>query len=129
MLGGITVLVDLHPVAVQGHLILSMVLVAVAVVLVHRAGMPDALAVLGRRRPATTLATRRLVLALGAATLLAIVLGTVVTGAGPHAGDEDARRFGIDIADAARIHSIAVWLAVAVALALAATAVPPRCGS
>ncbi len=38
VLGGITVLVDLHPLAVQGHLLLSMVLVATAVVLVRRAG-------------------------------------------------------------------------------------------
>ena len=41
VLGGITVLVDLHPVAVQSHLLLSMVLVATAVTLVRRAGEPD----------------------------------------------------------------------------------------
>jgi hypothetical protein len=45
-------------------------------------------------------------------TGLAIVFGTIVTGAGPHAGDEDARRFGISITRAAQMHSIAVWLAV-----------------
>ncbi len=37
VLGGITVLVDLHPAAVQGHMLLSLILVADAVVLVHRA--------------------------------------------------------------------------------------------
>ena len=41
VLGGITVLVDLHPLAVQGHMLVSLVLVANAVVLVHRAGQPD----------------------------------------------------------------------------------------
>ena len=41
VLGGVTVLVDLHPIAVQGHLLLSMVLVANATVLVRRAGEPD----------------------------------------------------------------------------------------
>src|SRR4029453_13960579 len=41
VLGGVTVLVDLHPIAVQGHLLLSMVLAANATVLVRRAGEPD----------------------------------------------------------------------------------------
>ena len=41
VLGGITVLVDLHPAAVQGHMLLSLLLVANAVVLVHRASEPD----------------------------------------------------------------------------------------
>ena len=113
VLGGITVLVDLHPAAVQAHFVLSMVLVAVAVVLVVRAGRPDGVAGISASR-----SIRRHVDALVAATGLAIVLGTVVTGAGPHAGDEDARRFGISISNAARIHSVAVWIAVAVALAL-----------
>ena len=48
-------------------------------------------------------------------------LGTTLefTGAGPHAGDEDARRFGIAIATAARVHSGAVITAVAAMLLLA----------
>ena len=41
VLGGITVLVDLHPLAVQGHMLLSLVLVGTAVVLLRRAGEPD----------------------------------------------------------------------------------------
>jgi cytochrome c oxidase assembly protein subunit 15 len=40
------------------------------------------------------------------------VFGTVVTGAGPHAGDEDARRFSISISRAAELHGVAVWVAV-----------------
>ena len=46
------------------------------------------------------------------------VTGTVVTGAGPHAGDETARRYGFDISAVAEVHSVTVWIAVAVFLAL-----------
>ena len=41
VLGGITVLVDLHPAAVMSHFLLSMLLLADAIVLYHRAGVPD----------------------------------------------------------------------------------------
>ena len=51
-------------------------------------------------------------------TALALVTGTVVTGTGPHAGDETSRRWGFDISTVAEVHSITVWLAVAIFLAL-----------
>jgi len=116
VLGGITVLVDLHPLAVQGHMLLSLALVATAVVLLRRAGEPDGEA----RRPVVSTITRRLAWVLAAATGAAIVAGTVVTGAGPHAGEQDVRRFGVDISDAARVHAAAVIVAIAVAAVLAA---------
>jgi heme a synthase len=115
VLGGITVLVDLHPVAVQGHMLVSLVLVANAVVLVHRASEPD----LGTPvRPVSPEISRHTV---GVAVLtgMALVTGTVVTGAGPHAGDEDVRRFAVEIAAAARLHGASVVAAVAMMLALA----------
>jgi len=110
VLGGITVLVDLHPAAVQGHFLLSMVLVANAVVLHLRAGLPD-----DRPRPPRSTDRSHLVhvWAILAATATTLVLGTIVTGAGPHAGDEDVQRYGIAIPDAVRAHSIAVWVSVA----------------
>ena len=114
VLGGVTVLVDLHPLAVQAHFLLSMVLVANAVVLVHRAGEPDH----GVRTAAVTSTAARLTWLLATAAAVAIVTGTVVTGAGPHAGDEEARRFDVDIAGAARVHGITVIAALAVAVAL-----------
>lgn len=117
VLGGITVLVDLHPAAVQGHLLVSMVLVANAVVLVRRAGEPDTSSASPRRKVVSP-PVSRLATALAVTTALAIVGGTIVTGAGPHAGDEDARRFGIAISTAVRIHSAAVWIAVLSALLL-----------
>jgi cytochrome c oxidase assembly protein subunit 15 len=117
VLGGITVLVDLHPVAVQSHLLLSMVLVATAVALVRRAREPDD----ARRDALVSPRTSWLVWALAAMTAAAIVTGTVVTGAGPHAGDERARRYAIDIADAARVHGVTVIVALVLALVIVAT--------
>ena len=89
VLGGITVLVDLHPLAVQAHMIVSLVLVANAVVLVHHASEPDEGEAV---RPVSPEISRHTV-GIAAFTALALVTGTVVTGAGPHAGDEEARRF------------------------------------
>lgn len=116
VLGGITVLVDLHPLAVQGHMLVSLVLVANAVVLVHRASQPDDGSAI---RPVSPEVSRHSVV-VGLLTAIALVTGTVVTGAGPHAGDDgdDIRRFGVAISSAARVHGISVMLAVAVMGAL-----------
>ena len=114
VLGGITVLVELHPVAVQSHLLLSMVLVATAVTLVRRAGEPDDV----ERGALVNSRTHWLIWALAATTAAGIITGTVVTGAGPHAGDEEARRFSVDIGDAARVHGVTVMIALVLALAI-----------
>jgi cytochrome c oxidase assembly protein subunit 15 len=85
---------------------------------VRRAGEPD-----GALRASTVdIASRRLAGLLLVGTSVAIVTGTVVTGAGPHAGDEDAVRLGVDIASAARIHGIAVVATIAIAIGLAVRA-------
>jgi heme a synthase len=116
VLGGITVLVELHPLAVQGHFLLSMVLIANAVVLVRRAGEPDGI----ERHRVVRRSTARLLWALGVLTSVAIFTGTIVTGTGPHAGDENARRFGFDISSVARLHGISVIVTIATALAIVA---------
>jgi heme a synthase len=114
VLGGVTVLVDLHPIAVQGHLLLSMVLVANATVLVRRAGEADGV----ERSEAVGPATRATAYALAAGTSLAVFTGTLVTGAGPHAGDEDVRRFGFHIPTVARVHGVTVMVTIGIALGL-----------
>lgn len=114
VLGGITVLVDLHPAAVQGHFLLSMVLCANAFELWQRAAEPDG----ATRRRQVTVAHRNLTWAVSASTAIAIVTGTVVTGTGPHGGDEDVRRFGFAIGSVARVHGITVNLTIALALIL-----------
>ena len=113
VLGGITVLVDLHPAAVQGHFLLSMVLIANAVVLVYRSGLPSR-----ERVPRVSLPIRRHVWAVAVASAIVVLLGTVVTGSGPHAGDEEARRFGFAIHRVAQLHSVSVWITVAIVAAL-----------
>jgi cytochrome c oxidase assembly protein subunit 15 len=101
VLGGISVLFDLAPPFVMAHFLLSMVLVANAVVLEHRAGQPDgpstAVVDLGSRR------LGRLLVVLGAAVLFT---GTLVTGAGPHGGDARATRLPLYLPDVTRVHSV-----------------------
>jgi cytochrome c oxidase assembly protein subunit 15 len=113
VLGGITVLFHLWPPLVMGHFVLSMILVANAVVLHHRAGRPP-----GQGRllvaPDVRVAGRLLLVA----AALAVFTGTIVTGAGPHGGDEKVDRLPLYVHDAARIHGTAVWLFLALTLAI-----------
>ena len=115
VVGGMAVRGDLHPTLVQSHFILAMLSIGFGLVAVHRSGpMP-----VGRRADIgiTPLVTG-LFVTLGLFVAAALVTGTVVTGAGPHAGDETARRYGFDISTVAEVHSVTVWVAVAVFLAL-----------
>lgn len=116
VVGGIVVLTELHPISVQQHFLLSMVTVVNGVALVKRAGEPDGVP----RRHVVRDSTRRLVWLLAILTSVAIFTGTLVTGTGPHAGDENARRFGFDISNIARIHGISVVITLVAALALIA---------
>jgi cytochrome c oxidase assembly protein subunit 15 len=113
VLGGITVLVDLHPTAVGAHFVLSQVLVACAVTLVWRARQdPGPRAV---RVDRTDLTLSRVAVA-GATVLM--FTGPIVTGSGPHAGDAKAERFGFFIPDVVRVHSINMWVFLAVVIVL-----------
>ena len=115
VLGAIVVWTNLNPIAVQLHFVLSMVLVALAVVLVVRSREPD-----GAKRVSTVVPrTKHRLRLMVAWTALAILAGTVVTGTGPHAGDDKARRFTfLSITWVARIHSAIVWVAMLMALSL-----------
>jgi cytochrome c oxidase assembly protein subunit 15 len=115
VLGGVSVKVDLHPMAIQGHMLLSMMLIVAGTTLVRRAGEPDGVP----RERVVSLPTERLVWLLFTMASVAIVTGTVVTGAGPHAGDETAERLDIAIPTAARIHGTTVLASIAVALIIA----------
>ena len=102
VLGGITVLTDLHPLPVAGHLLLSIILIAGAASLYSRREYSA--------RPRTDLdqLTKRISLMHIGLTFVVIILGTIVTGSGPHAGDEKAQRFGFDIRVVAWLHADAV---------------------
>lgn len=122
VIGGITVLVDLHPAVVGGHLLISMALIAVSTWLLVRSRETD-----GPRRTVVDARTTTLVHVLSALTVLVLALGVVVTGAGPHSGDEEVGyRFAIDPYTMARVHSLSVWLFVATLVALLARLWPGR---
>jgi cytochrome c oxidase assembly protein subunit 15 len=108
VLGGIVVLTDLHPVANQGHFILSMVLVANALTLHHRAKNDSEV-----RRSSSLGGLQKMIRSTVVMGSVALFTGTIVTGSGPHAGDEKARRFDLAITTVARIHGISVIVAIA----------------
>ena len=110
ILGGITVLTDLNPIPVAGHLLLSIILIAGATSLYSRRYSP---AVFVKAAPLT----HKISLAHIAISFLVIVLGTIVTGSGPHAGDAQAQRFGFDIRTVAWIHADAVIFLLGLTLA------------
>ncbi len=112
VLGGLTVLYELSPPFVMGHFLLSAVLVGCAVVLHHRAGEPD----IGVRRPVATPEVRVLAKVILAAAVVVLVTGTVVTGSGPHGGDEEVERLGFFLPDVVRLHAVAVWILLAATL-------------
>ena len=96
VLGGITVLTHLNPAAVAGHYLLSSVLILLTII------------PLGRLTP--SIATVRpeiywLVKVLFALTALVLIIGTVVTGSGPHAGDPKAPRYPFDALKVAWLHA------------------------
>lgn len=109
VLGGLTVLFELSPPFVMGHFLLSAVLVGCATVLHHKAGEVDG----GDRRPVATDEIRLLAKVLVGASALVLVTGTVVTGSGPHGGDEDVARLDFFVPDVVRLHAIAVWILLA----------------
>lgn len=111
VLGGVVVLTDLNPVANQGHFVLSMFLVGSGLVLVRKAGG-------SAPRLELPVRERRIVRIIGLAAGCAILTGTAVTGAGPHAGDEDAPRLDVGIETVARVHGIAVMVALAAIVSL-----------
>jgi cytochrome c oxidase assembly protein subunit 15 len=115
VVGGLAVRGDLHPFLVQSHFLLAMLSIGFGLVAIHRA-RPEP--VVARSSIGVTPLVTALMLGLGALVAASLATGTVVTGAGPHAGDETARRYGFDISTVAEIHSVTVWIAVASFLAL-----------
>ncbi len=125
VIGGITVLTGLNPWTVAFHLLVSMAMICAAVTLLVRVDEPDG--PVAATLPSGVVWLVRGVFAVGWAVLY---LGTVVTGSGPHAGDADAPRNGLDPRDVTQLHTDAVFLllglAVAVALVLRSVAAPAR---
>jgi cytochrome c oxidase assembly protein subunit 15 len=112
VLGGLTVLYKLDPPWVMGHFVLSFAVLADAVVLHYRAGRPDT--------PARPVVSRDLV-RLGRLVLatvgVVVILGTAVTGSGPHSGDIHAKRLPFHFQGVAELHSSVVMVLVGLTIA------------
>jgi cytochrome c oxidase assembly protein subunit 15 len=110
LIGGVTVLTDLNPWVVAGHFLASMLIIMVCVALLDELRSPD--------RGLAPPLHRALALATLAVGWVVLYLGTVVTGAGPHAGDAAAPRNGLEPARVSQAHAIAVYVLVALTVAL-----------
>jgi cytochrome c oxidase assembly protein subunit 15 len=107
VLGGIVVLTDLNPWLVALHFLLSVSIIAVTFLLWWR--------VSGKASVGIGTPGRTLVAALTGIAALVLVAGTVVTGAGPHAGDlkhGHVHRIDLPIAGLAQLHADLVMVLI-----------------
>ena len=111
VIGGLTVLTDLNPWVVSFHLLCSLAIIGLSVLFLHRLSHPRPVALV--RGPALVLAWLTF-----AAAWVVLYLGTVVTGSGPHAGDEDAVRNGLDPLQVSQLHADSVFLFLGLSIGL-----------
>ena len=120
ILGKLVVEKLLSPTWVMSHFLVSMLLLANALVLCRRAAQPDD----AFRRPGVPLASPAVVWmsrVLVVVATVVVVTGTVVTGSGPHSGDvpgiaQRATRLDFYIPDVARIHGTSAMVLLALVL-------------
>ncbi|HEV7625258.1 MAG TPA: COX15/CtaA family protein, partial [Streptomyces sp.] len=114
VIGGVTVLTGLNPYSVAGHFLLATGLLTVATLTWLRSREGDTQA-----RPLVGKPVRKLVLALTVFSGALVAAGTVVTGAGPHAGDSSkVPRMPVDMETAAQLHAALAWIVIALTLAV-----------
>ncbi|NYF60236.1 cytochrome c oxidase assembly protein subunit 15 [Micromonospora purpureochromogenes] len=113
VIGGITVLTNLNPWVVGLHFLASMAVIAAAYALWRRIKDPDGTAVAVVPGPLRTLAALTTVV-----SVAVLVVGTWVTGSGPHAGDGGAARNGLDPEQISQVHADAVFLLLGLSVAL-----------
>ena len=113
VIGGVTVLTGLNPVIVSLHFLVSMLLVGASAHLYVRHRLPAGQRALVVHPLADTLGW-----AACAVAAVVLVLGTVVTGSGPHSGDADEpARIGLDPRTVSWLHADTVMLFVGLAVA------------
>ncbi|MFF3843742.1 heme A synthase [Streptomyces sp. NPDC002328] len=114
VLGGIVVLVGLNPYTVALHFVATSALIAVATVMWQRTREGDT-----APRPLVGGSVQQLVWCLIGATVLLILVGTAVTGAGPHAGDSsEVERMPLDWETVSKVHAVLAWIVVSLTFAL-----------
>jgi cytochrome c oxidase assembly protein subunit 15 len=109
VLGGISVLTNLNPYVVGLHFVVSVVLVSTAAALVYRVYSPA-----GERTRAVPLPLLILTHVGTLALAVTVLIGIVTTGAGPHAGDAEAPRNGLDPEILQHVHAWAAYALLAV---------------
>ncbi|OIV38995.1 cytochrome B [Mangrovactinospora gilvigrisea] len=114
VVGGLSVLSRLNPFMVAAHFVAAMLLLVAAVITWERTREGDAPA-----RPLVPPPVRTLTwILIGTVTALTLV-GTAVTGTGPHAGDSSAvQRMPFDWDEVTQLHADLVWLTCGLAVAL-----------
>lgn len=110
VLGGITVLTKLNPISVSAHFVLTLPLIAGALALRHRILDRPVIQLMPLTRTLTTVVT--------SLTFIVLLLGVVVTGTGPHAGDQDAKRYPFDFRAVSWLHADAVIALICMIVAL-----------
>lgn len=108
VLGGITVLTGLNSWIVGAHFLVSMVLIVIATFLFWYSR--------GRRVLEHNRVLSRLSLLMVPAAVAVIVIGVILTGSGPHAGDSDTPRNGLDSLLWSHYHSYPAYLLLALVL-------------
>jgi cytochrome c oxidase assembly protein subunit 15 len=108
VIGGITVLTGLNSWIVGAHFIVSGALIAVATILVWHAR--------GHQIQLIPKAFRSIVVLTYLVGVLTVVIGVIVTGSGPHAGDADTPRNGLDSDLLVHVHSYPAYALLALVL-------------
>jgi cytochrome c oxidase assembly protein subunit 15 len=99
VVGGITVLTGLNSYFVGLHFVISIALVALTATLVYRVYY-------GRRGPAILPSWYRMLTHVASLfVFMTVIVGILTTGSGPHAGDADTPRNGLDTAFLQHLHS------------------------
>ena len=115
VIGGISVLTQLNPYVVGLHFVVSGIMIVLATVLVARTYVVNVEPVPNAQRSRLLYRGAMLVACLQTLTVL---LGILVTGSGPHAGDALAPRNGLNSELWQHLHSVPAYAAVVAALAL-----------
>lgn len=112
LLGGVTVLTDLNPWVVGAHFLVSIGIITVAYTLWRRVDEGD-----GPTQPTVPRPLRALVWLIAATAAALLAVGTAVTGSGPHAGDADVPRTGLDPGIISQAHADLAFLLLGLAVA------------
>ncbi|TDD59916.1 heme A synthase [Kribbella antibiotica] len=113
VIGGVSVLTGLNPWIVSAHFLVSPIIITLTVSMMRRSRTSP--------YPHTPPVVRALATASVVAVWLTVAIGTLVTGAGPHSGDPETGRNGLDETLISQLHADVVFglLGITIALVIA----------